>query len=172
MTNIKFSNTISLTKMKNFVIIFLIVVISVLSSFLYKNSKTPIYKGFPVEKITANENEVPFVLYIFFSKKNCKDCLEVIHVLNELSPPFMVFGVVPGSELKDESKLRKITGAVFPIISNRGYKKYIPPYSPSIVGMSKDGKIYFVFPGIPGMNEFLKNFIFVFYQKIYGILHG
>jgi len=90
---------------KNYVIGFLAICIAVLLSFQYRDSKIPVLGNFPVEnkaeKITSGEP--PLYLYIFLFRNNCPDCLEAIQVLNKLSTPFIVTGIVPMSELKDEA---------------------------------------------------------------------
>ncbi len=148
-------------------IVFLLTVILVLSSFLYDNGKQSIYNNCPVIENENPGDEVALFIYIFFSKRNCRDCLQIIEILNRLQPPFKAIGVVPGSELKEEGELRNITGAAFRLISCAEYKKYIPLYSPSLMGISRRGKIYFVIPGVPGMKTYLEQFITVFYDKIH-----
>ena len=153
--------------MRKIFIVFLITVIVVLASFLYKNSKSSIYKNVPLVDCDTPGEEGLFFLYIFLSKQNCHDCLKVIDVLNQLQSPFKVVGVVPENELKDEKELRIITGAQFPLISNKKYRKYKPRYSPSILGISANGQIYFVIPGVPGMEKYLDHILRAFYKKIF-----
>lgn len=81
-------------------IVFLLTVILVLSSLLYKNGRQSIYKNFPLIENENPGDEVALFIYIFFSKQNCRDCLQIIAVLNRLQPPFKAIGVVPGDELK------------------------------------------------------------------------
>ena len=156
--------------MKNLTIVFLGVVILVMASFMYKNSKTSLYVNFPLEKIETTKHEVPFCLYVFFSKNNCIDCLGIIEKLNTLPAQFKVVGVVPTSDLKKEMELRNKTKAEFVLISNEKYVKYIPPYTPSIVGVSKKGRIFFVLPGVPDMKRFFEFFLMAFYHKTYSYL--
>jgi len=159
--------------MKNYIVVGLLVIILVLSSLLYKKGKTTVPRKFPVQKEeVANKSkvEVPLLLYIFFSKNNCRDCLEVIKVLNNLPPHFLVKGIVPRDELKDEQELRSITGAEFPIVSHTKYKKYIPWYTPSIIGASPiSGHIVFSLPGVPGSKEYVIQFLESLYEKAYPI---
>lgn len=135
-------------------------------SVIYKTAMSPV--KFPVpEEIKNTRSEPPLYLYIFFSKKNCYDCLQVIHTLNNLPRHFVVRGIVPAGELKDEKELRGITGAAFPLESASKYKKkYVPWYIPSIVGISIDGDVLFVLPGVPGEKEYFENFLDSLYNKI------
>jgi hypothetical protein len=159
--------------MKNYIIGTLAVIILVLASIIYKSEISPSpHNRFPVSEETKSvdtEVEVPLILYVFFSKKNCIDCLEIIAALNNLPPQFAVFGLVPEHELKDEKDLRRITGAAFPLMSYTKYKKYIPWYTPSIIGVSPTGDIIFVLPGVPGGKVYLLNFLDSLYGKVYPI---
>lgn len=157
--------------MKKYVIGTLGVVIVVLVSIIYKKEMATIYKFPSVPENTTIEVDVdvPLTLYVFFSKNNCIDCMEIIGVLNNLPPHFFVSGMVPKKELENEKELREITGARFPLMSFKKYKKYIPWYTPSVLGVSPDGDILFVLPGIPGIKCYLKIFLDSFYAKLYPI---
>lgn len=157
--------------MKNYVIGTLAVIILVLASIIYKIETSP-RNQFPVleeTQIRGNDVKVPLFLYVFFSKTNCRDCMEVIEVLNDLPPHFVVSGVVPADELKEEKELRRITGAAFPLLNLAKYKKYIPWYAPTIVGVSPKGEILFVLPGVPGGKTYLQNFLDSLYGKLYPV---
>jgi hypothetical protein len=154
--------------MKNYVIGFLIICIAVLISFMYKDSKTHKLENFPVEnkpeKNTAGE---PLLyLYIFFSRNNCPDCLDAFQVINELPHPFVVTGIVPVNEMKNESDLRNTTGAAFNLIGFKdAYKPFRPRYTPAIYGVSGSGNILFILPGVPGEKKYLYDFLINFYSK-------
>jgi hypothetical protein len=155
--------------MKNYVIGSLAVCIALLLSFMYKASISPVLKNFPIEGIEEKSAamEPSIYLFIFFSRHNCNVCLEAIEVLNELKLPFIVTGIVPEEELKDERGFRNTTGAAFHLISNNGsYRKFNPNYQPTIYGVSGSGRIFFVLPGVPGEKEYLKNFLMNFYTRI------
>ena len=161
--------------MKNYLIAFLLVVILVLSSFVYKNSHTSsrnrIYHGFPLTDLEESYDvDVPLYLFLFFSKNNCPPCLEIIEVLNSLPKQFKVTGIVPEHELKIEKEIRDQTGAAFKLIGVKNYMKYATLYTPSLIGVSGKGKIYFVIPGVPGEKEYLKEFLESFYTKAYLLL--
>ncbi len=157
--------------MKNYIIAVLVVIILVLSSLLYKQSETSVPKKFPVLEDTPGTNaEVPLILYVFFSKNGCGDCMEVIPALNNLPPHFIVRGIVPANELTDEKQLRRISGAKFPLLSHVKYKRFIPRYKPSIFGVSPNsGDIFFMLPGVPGGKEYLVDFLESLYNKLYPI---
>jgi hypothetical protein len=157
--------------MKNYIIGVLGVIILVLVSIIYKD-KLSLRNRFPLpEGIKKFEARVPLIIYVFFSKSNCPDCLEIIELLNNLPPYFAVFGIVPENELMDEKELRRITNAAFPLMSVSKYREYIPWYAPTIVGVSPaKGDILFILPGVPGEKEYLGNFLDALYTKIYPIL--
>ena len=160
--------------MKNYLIGLLIVAILLLSSFLYKNSHTTqdgIYHGFPLTGIEqSGDTDVPLYLFLFFSERNCPPCLEIIEVLNSLPPQFKVAGVNPEHELKREKEVRQNTGAAFELIGIKNHRKFATLYTPSLIGVSGKGKIYFVIPGVPGGKEYLKEFLESFYEKAYLLL--
>jgi hypothetical protein len=156
--------------MKNYIIGALLVIILILSSIIYKNEVSPRCK-FPVpEQSHRTDVKVPLFLYVFFSKNNCTDCLEIIEVLNRLPSHFIVTGFVPRSQLANEKEVRGITGAAFPLRSAVNYKKYIPWYTPTIIGVSPVGDILFELPGVPGEKEYLVRFLNSLYEKVYPIL--
>jgi len=161
----------AIIKMKNYIIGVLVVIIVILSSLLYKQDKISVPKRFPaLEEAKAGDVEVPLILYVFFSKRNCVDCMEGIQTLNNLPPHFIVRGIVPKKELADEKELRAITGAEFPLMTAEKYRDYIPWYTPSIIGVSPiDGEIIFTLPGVPGEKEYLVNFLESLYSKLYPI---
>jgi hypothetical protein len=153
---------------KNYVIGFLAICIAVLLSFQYRSSKTSVLGNFPIEtkaeKITAGEP--PLYIYIFLSRNDCPDCLEAIQVLNKLPTPFIVTGIVPVKELKDEPGFRSTTNAAFKLIGfKKAHKRFNPNYTPAIYGVSGDGKILFILPGVPGESKYLYDFLVNFYSK-------
>lgn len=154
--------------MRNYIIGFLIVCLMVLGSFFYKTTKAPILNGFPIDQRadTDESGQPPLYLYIFFSRNNCHTCLETIEALNKLTPPLFVTGIVPGNELKNESDLRKVTGATFRLIPfSTGYKRFNPHYAPTLYGVSGKGAILFVIPGVPEQKTYIYNFLVNFYGK-------
>ncbi len=156
--------------MKNYVIGVLVVIILVLTSLLYKNNETTVDKRFPVMETSHPEDvEVPLFLFVFFSKKNCIDCMEFIEVLNELESHFVVSGIVPENEIGDEEEIRRLTGATFPLVSASRYRKFVPFYTPAVMGVSPKGDIVFLLPGVPGEKEYIRNFLGSLYQKLYPI---
>ncbi len=157
--------------MKNYVIVALAVVILVLASLMYKNSKTST-PPFPIheEAKTRGKNvEVPLYIYVYFKKNNCHDCLDVMDVLNTLPPQFVVTGIVPEEELKNEKELRAFTGAAFPLEGLEKYRKHRPWYTPTLIGVSPTGNILFTTPGVPGETAYLATFLDAVYGRMYPI---
>lgn len=154
--------------MKNYIIGFLSICILVLLSFIYKASKTQRLDDFPLENKAGENSSVdpPLYLYIYFSRNNCHECLDAIQSLNELQYPFVVTGIVPVNELKNEVDLRNTTRAAFNLISFRDDdKSFKPTYTPAIYGVSGNGKILFILPGVPGEKKYLYDFLVNFYSK-------
>ena len=154
--------------MKSWLIAVLVVLVLVLSSFLYKLAKAPVLDYFPIEHKVEPESsgEPPLYLFLFFSRNNCSVCLEAIQVLNELKPPFIVTGIVPGEELKKEDQLRRTTRAKFKLMGfKESYRRFLPHYQPALFGIGQGGKILFVMPGVPGEQAYLYDFLVNFYGK-------
>jgi len=165
--------------MKRYIIGFLLVLILLLSSFVYKLNYKLTYgkvlQEFPIHKKNnkpVDEFETPpLYLYLVFTKKNCYDCLRVIDVLNNLQKPFIVTGIVPKSDLKDEMVLRDDTGATFKLIEyNKEFGKYNNNYAPTLYGVGQNGNIYFILPGVPNEKDYLKQFLESFYYKAISLL--
>ena len=161
--------------MKNYIIGIMAVIILFLVSVIYKNT-SPGQAGttFPVLEETRErvpkDVTVPLYLYVFFSSRNCYDCLQVVRELNDLEPHFIVTGVVTEDELKDEKKIRSITGVTFPLVSINKYNKFLPWYTPSIIGVSPNGVILFNLPGVPQQEENIGKFLHSLYGKVYFML--
>jgi hypothetical protein len=159
--------------MKNYVIGALIVVILALLSLIYKYHTTEnktLSVVYPVEFEESDKNPKLY-LYVFFSKKNCQDCLGIIEVLNALpQSQFVVKGVVPDNDLEDIKEIRSITGATFSIEGDEKFRKLIPKYTPAIVGLSKKSDLFFILPGIPGEKDYLEMFLYSVSQKVYSFL--
>lgn len=157
--------------MKNYLIAILLVGNLILASIIYRSSRVSIYHGFPYNKLNNVEDaETPLYLFLFFSMQSCSPCLDVIEVLNRLPEEFKVIGIVPERELSDEKALRAMTGAKFELIGHKGSKKFIPPYVPALLGVSKSNKVFFILPGVPNEEEYLEQFLMDFYHKAYPLL--
>ena len=156
--------------MKNYIIGFLIICTAVSVSFIYKIERKLPLQHFPIPPTNDSQVDNPLYLLLFFSIENCKDCLGVIDVLNRISAPFIVYGIVPGKELKKENQLRKVTGAAFELISAERFKRYAPLYAPTLMGVSQKGRIFFIIPGVPNQKINLENFLINFYNKAYALL--
>jgi hypothetical protein len=158
---------------KNSIIGFLLVCIVVIFSFNYKDSHRPVLGKFPIEnQPRINVPGVPpLYLYFFFSRRHCPVCLEAIEVLNELPSQFVVIGIVPAGELEKESEFRNATGAAFNlIIFKESYRRFTPRYSPALFGVSGNGDILFILPGVPGEKKYLNEFLIDFYSRSIEIL--
>jgi hypothetical protein len=153
--------------MKNYIIGLLLVTIFVLGSLFYKHhAKNSILDAqFPV-KVIAPSDPPTLYLYVFFSIRNCRDCLDIIETLNTLPPWFVVRGVLPEEELKKEKEVRLYIGASFPLESQEKFKRFIPRYYPSVTGVSAKGEFFCVLPGVPGEKEYLQNFLNSMYQRL------
>lgn len=92
--------------------------------------------------------------------------MEALQVLNTLRAPFVVTGVIPTNELKDETEFRRLTGVTFRLIPfNRLHKPFKPNYAPAIYGVSAAGKVLFILPGVPEQQDYLYNLLVNFYGK-------
>lgn len=158
--------------MRNYLIGTLAVIILFLVSLVFKTQNTPVFTHFPVsEKIKGESSEPPLYLFLFFSKNNCTSCLEdVVSVLNGLSSPFQVLGVVPEDELEDETALRQKTGAMFRLSSFEQYRKYVPAYTPTLIGVSPTGEVLFTLPGISMKRKYFESFLISSYGGLYDLL--
>jgi hypothetical protein len=129
----------------------------------------PLY-DFPVSRFNKNPQiENPLYLVLFFSRKNCKDCLRVFKSLERFTLPFIVYGIVPDGELKDEAGFRNETGVAFQLLGVEGFKKFAPFYGLLLMGVSAKGRIFFLIPGVPGQEKIL-DFLEAFYIKAYPML--
>lgn len=158
--------------MKNYFIVLLIVVNLFFLSYLYKIGKQNIFNEFPAE-LELNQKEPTLYLFLFFSVNNCRPCLEIIDVLNDLPSQFHVTGVIPEKEYRSSHSLNLIKtdiGVEFEIIMANKFKNYIPHYSPTLFAVTKEKKILFVLPAVPEEKEFLKLFLNSFYKRGYPII--
>jgi len=158
--------------MKNYVIGIMIISIIFLGSLIYRESKILNFENFPVKtNVKEIDSEPRLFLYLFFSKRNCHDCLGIIEVLNKLPSQFKVIGIVPNIEMRNEIELRRITGATFPLEPlTKKYSTFLPNYTPTLFGAGYNGKIYFILPGVPNEKEYLEKFLTDFYVKAFQIL--
>lgn len=159
--------------MKNYIIVFLIVCLIVSFGFnyrIYKENKAVLHQ-FPKQLLTGGQKiEAPVYLFLFFSKYTCRDCMNSFEFLNRMGPPFVVTGITPDEELKDEKSLRESTGITFKLDRYSRYEKYLPFYGPSLMGVTAKGRILFLFPGLPEQAQWLKSYLEAFYIRAYRIL--
>ena len=93
--------------------------------------------------------------------------MDFIDILKELPSNFIVTGIMPANQLEKARELEILKGVEFPLESMDKYKKYIPWYTPTTIGVTPEGNIVFAIPGVPGEEKWLGNFLKSFYDKIY-----
>lgn len=149
------------------VILWISLAVSILLlSLIIRINKYPVLYGFKHKGIQLSEtNKRQFYLYFCFSIKDCNSCLDTIDIIKKYSNIFKIIGVLPESELKEIDLLRREYGIDFDIISERNILKYKPAYSPSMIGVSDSGKIYFVMPIVIGYYEYVEIFLIKFLER-------
>lgn len=151
--------------MKNYVLILLVGGLVFLGSVVYKYKTSSLFDHFPVELLRKEGDDPQIYLVLFFSSRNCLPCLEIILTLNQLPEKYKVIGLVPEEDLQFEEELREITRAKFELRSLKKFKKYIPNYAPTLIGLNQAGEIFFVLPGVPGENAYLREFLESFLHR-------
>jgi len=160
--------------MRNYIILLLVVIILALSSYVYKIHKENIFQKFP-NHVIDNESESSLYLFLFFSVKNCRPCLDIVEVLNRLPNKYKVIGVIPEGEFTKEDNLKFIReklGAEFEIKKMNKFRKYIPQYAPTLIAVSRSKEIMFVLPAVPNEREYFERFIESFYNRAWTLLEG
>jgi peroxiredoxin len=154
--------------MKNYLIASLIAVIVFMGTVIYRQQHTMVLRQFPVPAIEkAKDSTEPMLyLFLFFSKKGCKDCSdEVIDLLNQHTDKFQVIGVVPAEELEKEEEIRNEKGITFPLHSFASYRNFLPPNIPALFCISPSGKIVFTLPVFRERTKELESLL----KKVYEI---
>jgi len=64
-----------------------------------------------------------------------------------------VRGIIPDEEIEAREKIKETTGARFEFEPVNKYRKFMPPISPCLVGVSKEKVILFVLPSVPGQEN-------------------
>ncbi len=151
---------------KNLIILVLICSLIVVLSFCYKYYKLSLYSEFPLEPESTRNYEIfPLHLFLYFHSHDCPQCLRVINVLSNLPPQYIVRGIIPDEEIEDSEKIKEITGARFEFDPVSKYRKFTPPISPCLIGVSREKVILFVLPSVPGQEKYLQEFIESFYYN-------
>ena len=154
--------------MKNYLIGALGASTLLLSSLVYKNSKQLKFNDLPTYcESELKKIEVPILLYFFFSENSCQNCLKIIEPLNRLPKHFKVIGIVPASESRLIPVFRKKNNISFPIHSISNFKRYVPFFTPSLIGISPKGNTIFVLPVVPPQQEILTKYLDDLYSKYY-----
>jgi hypothetical protein len=151
--------------MKNYVIGVLLVLVILLGSTIYRNSKNQLLSVFPVERAERPNPQQPVLnLYLFFSKKNCASCMRIVPILNRLTLPYVVKGVVPRDEVDAIPELRKMTQATFPLVPfSRKHMNLGPVMWPALYGVSDRGWVLFIWPSYPELKQDLERLLHAFY---------
>lgn len=130
-----------------------------------------VFIHFPVPKTVSVDSEAPLYLFLYLSKKDCPTCLsEIVKTLNSLKSPYYPVGIMRHEEMADIDEVKILTGITFPIISDKGFQKYLPWRTPLLLGVSPAGKIIFVISGIGGESNYLETLILASYGKLYPLL--
>jgi len=149
---------------KYYLALFLVAAIYV-ASIHYRIGAISFLDGFPVEEFTEKDGAPKVVLILFFSMRNCDPCLRIIETLNRLDGFYKVVGLIPEEELGLIEKLREATDAQFEIRGRKSYKKYFPNYYPTLYAINMRGEIFFALPGVPGENEYFRQFLESFVHR-------
>jgi hypothetical protein len=156
--------------LKNHAIEILVVSILLLTSIIYENSCS-LGLPFPFHekaKVRAANIDIPIFLYVYFSQRNCRDCLEILQVLNDLLPQVIITIVVLEGELEEEKEVKGVTGIAFLLIHFSKYsKRHHLWYTPSIIGDSHNRMNIFSLSGVSGEKDYLESFLKSLYDKTY-----
>jgi len=152
--------------MKRYLIVFFVMMVILAISFIYKtNISSNIFINFPkIEGKDVKKEGNTFNLFLFFSMHNCKSCLEIIDILKMLPKSFKIYGVVPGTELKNRGELIAMTGFDSDLLDMNDFHKYQPCYIPTLIGVM-DGKIYFTIPVTPELKDHFYDIVMSYYYS-------
>ena len=161
--------------MRDFIIGFLVVLSLLLASVIYKESRDQQMAAFPLETTattgTTEHQQPPLHLYLFFSKRNCMSCMQIIPILNRLKFPFKVVGIVPEDELACVDELRVVTQAAFPLIPfSEKHVKLRPVMWPALYGVSQNGWVLFIWPSFYKFTQNFENLLKEFYVHALKVL--
>ncbi|MBN1272236.1 MAG: hypothetical protein JXB26_08180 [Candidatus Aminicenantes bacterium] len=106
------------------------------------------------------------ILILFYSHKNCQECLEIIDVLNKIRDSFQIVGIVPDGELDNPFENETEFLPLFPVIGLKKYRKYLPPYTPAVLGVSGEGTVFFKIPITAYSAKTFKHYLLEFHSKI------
>lgn len=153
--------------MQKYVISTLAVIIIFLCSVIYKHHHSMVFTHFPVPEEVKADSEAPLYLFLYLTKKDCPSCLtDIIKTLNRLKAPYHPVGIIPAEEMANVEEVKSLIGVSFPVISDKGFRKYLPWRTPLLLGVSPAGKIIFVLPGIGGESQYLATLIQAAYGKL------
>jgi len=143
--------------MKNYLIGCLALCLLASASMIYRQGQTNVFLGF--DKNLGPAGEPTLYLYGFFSSDSCMPCAELIGVLNQLPEDFRVTGVVPQGDAPRIPLLREQYQVRFPIYGAAKFRRYKPVVNPTIIGVSRGGKLLFVLPCVTLEPEEIRAFL-------------
>lgn len=153
--------------MKNYLIATLIAIIIFMGTFIFRIQNTMVLKQFPVPAIEkVNDSTEPTLfLFLFFSKKGCKDCSDkVVRLLNGLTDMFLITGVIPEDELENQQEIRNEKGITFQLHGFGRYRNYLPPKIPTLICVNSSGEVIFIRPVFKEQTKELESLL----AKVYG----
>ena len=155
--------------MKNLLIICLLFALATAVFMYFDSTQQPYFKDFPVAEPRFTGHEAPFNLhlFLFFTLDDAPVHLNIIKELNQLPAHFKVTGVVPDHQLAQAIQLTHNVSPAFPLHPVSDYHRYKPNYTPNLVGVSENGRLFFMRPVVAGEITSIKNFLLIFYQNIY-----
>ncbi|MBN2267682.1 MAG: hypothetical protein JW725_05105 [Candidatus Babeliaceae bacterium] len=154
--------------MKNSIILALAVLVLVVSSMYYKESKKNLLYSFPNISADLNDESLPSIfLYFFFSNSNCRDCMQVMEVFDEIPGAYILVGVAPEVEIIQKEPVVREFSKKHKVFPFKEFKKFLPYYTPHLIGVSSKGRILFSLPCVPGEKAYLIDFLKSFYNRIY-----
>jgi len=158
--------------MKNAVIVFLLASLVLLSSMVYKNAKVSAYynKDLKGTGVTNPLGDKVLYLYLFFSKKTCSSCVDMISELNGFANPIIVKGVVPKTDISDIVSIRESFGIKFEIVSEERFDRSFPVVVPALVGSTESGEIVLIMPAVSGSVKYIREYMTRLYADRYSHL--
>lgn len=152
--------------MKKQLAILALVIIIFSISIGYRERTIPKLAMFPLAENENNSGkQVLLYLFLFFSKNNCTPCLRVIDFLNQPGEGISVIGLIPEEELASIDEIRNALQIRFPIKSTKKWRRFLPNYIPTLFGVGRDGRIYFVLPCVGLEEHHLTEYLSEFKRK-------
>jgi hypothetical protein len=95
-----------------------------------------------------------------------------IYIINNKTPTTTIEHMLKGKfqVINSQEKGHLSEHADFDLNSLNKFKKYLPNYAPTLFGVGQKGKIFFLIPGVPGENSYLKQFLESFLRRASSLL--